>query len=381
MTTVNDIGSEVHAKLDEALAVAESKWAEELEPCLNLSERMLAALKSLSENAQRASAAFTNIVTCLAIKACRPVIDIRYHQAQIQSETTRGAGFNFRGISEVVIHPWLSHHRFEGAKSGWQTRTLERPKPYTMDYDENIGFVKDEFLSIFDEVENNSQPAEDALIYLVYAQVVKREQRKITLSIPKIQDIAAIVELFRMHFFYKYKASKGASRLPVLALHAIYSVLVPEVRRYQGKTLRKLQEHSAADSQTGSIGDIEVVDNESGEVFEAVEVKHDIPISEGIAADVQQKVMDKAITRYYILTTHEKCDTDECAKRVIRNIKAVYNCQVIANGVMPSLRYYLRMLEDPSDVFPAYIELLNSDKAVAHEHRTAWNEVVKNLKT
>lgn len=115
------------------------------------------------------------------------------------------------------------------------------------------------------------------------------------------------------------------------------------------------------------------------EIFEAVEVKHNLSITEAIAADVQLKVMDKVIARYYILTTHQNCEPDEGAKRIIDNIKAVYDCQVIANGVMPSIRYYLRLLDDPSAVFSAYVDLLQSDKAIAHEHRTGWNDVVMGI--
>jgi DNA (cytosine-5)-methyltransferase 1 len=155
--------------------------------------------------------------------------------------------------------------------------------------------------------------------------------------------------------------------------------MVPELKRYEGKTVVALNAHSAADSQTGSIGDIEVSDNENSEIFEAVEVKHALPIVESIAADVQLKVMDKSIARYYILTTHQNCEPDDGAKKIIENIKAVYDCQVIANGVMPTIRYYLRLLEDPSAIFPAYVELLQSDKAIAHEHRTAWNDVVMGI--
>lgn len=46
---------------------------------------------------------------------------------------------------------------------------------------------------------------------------------------------------------------------------------------------------------------------------------------------------------------------------------------------MPTIRYYLRLLEDPSAIFPAYVELLKSDKSIAHEHRTAWNEVIMGI--
>lgn len=371
-----DVGSDALAQLENSLLLAETAFASDGTLKVTISDRLRTSLDRLHARAQDASAAFTNIVTCLAIKSARPQADVRYHQTQIQKDTARSAGVNFRGISEDVVYPWLDRNRFEGAKSGWQTRTLERPKPYTLTYDENIAYVKTEFLSVFDELEENGQPPFEALTYLLHKQVVRREEVQITLSVPRTKNIGMIVDLFRSHFFRSYKGSKGASRLPVLALHAIYSAMVPELRRYSGKTVMPLNAHSAADSQTGSMGDIEVSDNESGEIFEAVEVKHGLQIVEAIAADVQTKIMDKPIQRYYILTTHPNCEPDEGAKKIIDNIKSVYNCQVISNGVIPTIRYYLRLLEDPSVVFPAYVQLLRVDKAIAHEHRIGWNEVV-----
>lgn len=374
-----DVASDALAQLDSVLALAETAFAAGIQPQVSISDRLKTSLEGIHAGGKEAAAALTNIVTCLAIKSARPSADVRYHQKQIQQDTDRPVGVNFRGISENTVYPWLSRNRFQGAKSGWQTRTLERPKPYKMNYAENIAVVKSEFLAVFDEVEEHGQSAFAALTYLIYKQVVWREEVKITLSIPKTQDIGTIVELFRLHFFRSYKGSRGASRLPVLALHAIYSVMVPELRRYAGKTVVALNAHSAADSQTGSIGDVEVSDDATGMIFEAVEVKHALPIVEAIAADVQLKVMDKAIARYYILTTHQNCEPDIGAKKIIENIKAVYDCQVIVNGVMPTIRYYLRLLEDPSAIFPAYVELLRNDKAIAHEHRTAWNDVVMGI--
>lgn len=374
-----DVPADVLRNLDGALTVAAAAFVLGAEPAVVLTGRMRESLEQLNLKAQQASGAFNNIITCLAIKTALPEADVRFHQSQIQHLTDRPAGVNFRRISETVVYPWLSRERFEGAKSGWQTRTLERPKPYKMNYDENIAHVKGDFLTVFDELEENNHPAVDALTYLLYMQVKRREEVKMTLSVPKTQDINLIVEMLKMHFFGKYGGARGASRLPVLALHAIYSSMVPELRRYIGKSVLPLQHHSAADAQTGSLGDIEVVDDISGHIFEAVEVKHGIQINEAIAADVQTKVMDKEISRYYILTTHENCEPDDGAKAIIRNIKSVYDCQVIANGVLATLRYYLRLLDDPSVFFPAYINLIQTDGALSHEHRLAWNEVVKRV--
>lgn len=340
-----------------------------------LSDRLDDALKEISSLSQKAATGFTNVVTCLAIKAAMPKVDMRYHQVQIQKNTDRPAGFNFRGVSEKTVYPWLNENTFEGAKSGWQTRTFERPKPYMLSYDENIGAIKNSFLTTFDEIEEYGESAEDALAFILHQQLVLRETKKIRMSLPRTNDIQLIVKLFEEHFFHSYKASSGASRLPVLALYSIYTILIQQLDRYKGMELKLLEEHSAADSQTGAVGDIEIINTETREVFEAIEVKHNIALNERIIADVAKKIMSKKVDRYYILTTHINCDPDDVLYRKIVTVKEMYDCQLIANGVIPSLKYYLRLVSEPSKVFKKYVELLENDKTIKHEHREVWNKL------
>lgn len=382
MVTINalDAGTEIQQKiivaLDNALSQALEMFDSGSAPKNKLSDRLTTSLSVLSEKSKKASTGFTNIVTCLAIKTALPNVDIRYHQVQIQNLTDRPAGFNFRGVSEKIVYPWLSSKSFEGAKSGWQTRTFERPKPYMETYDENIGDIKDAFLAVFDEIEEHGESAERALAYLAYRQLQLREKNKIMLSVPKTQDIQLIVDVFCKHFFHKYHASKGASRLPVLAIYAIYSVMIEQLKRFNGMSLKPLEAHSAADKQTGAVGDIEVIFDDTKEVFEAIEVKHNIPLSAGIIGEAGKKIQSKSVNRYYVLTTSSNCDPDEASMALISKIQALYNCQLIANGVVPTIKYYLRLLSDPSAVFPKYVALLQSDNAIAHEHREFWNVLV-----
>ena len=351
-----ELAGQIQSMLDEALQIAQLAFNsnnESNQEKWELSEKFLDALNKMSDYSDKASTGFTNIVTCLAIKAAKPNVDIRYHQVQIQNQIIKEkrAGFNFRGISEEVIYPWLSNQRFSGAKSGWQTRTFERPKPYLMSYEENIGAIKKPILTCFNEIEKKNQNALRGLAYIFYKQLLLREKNEIPLAIPKIKDISAIVKIFKDHFSYPYMASKGASPLPVLALYAIYSVMVEELERFKGMELRDLRDHSAADSQTGAVGDIEIARKDTGKIFEALEIKHNIQIDENIVNGVRDKIMDKEVDRYYILTTHSKCDpTDDGMDKKIQDINNMYHCQIIVNGVLPSLRYYLRMLSDPSKV-------------------------------
>lgn len=341
----------------------------------NISLEFIKALNGIAKLCEKASSGYLNVVTGMTIKAAYgKAIDVRYHQVQIQDQTDRPAGFNFRGVSEKIIYHWMEKHEFHGAKSGWQTRTYERPKPYFLSYDENIGDIKDYFLNTYDQLETKGQNAKYGLAFLMLRRIELREKTKISLAIPKIQDVILITHLFEQHFFYRYKDSKGASRLPVLALHSIYRVLMKELNRYNGKTLKDLESHSAADSQTGAIGDIEIA-NSDGSIFEAVEVKHQIPLSKELVDIAKQKIRGSQVDRYYILTTHQTHDPDMSVVAEVENVKRLLGCQMIVNGVIPSIKYYLRLLTNPGAVLPLYAHELESDKTIGFEHRDIWNKI------
>lgn len=374
MDNIKDI---MTAKLNAALDIAEDvingkdlpPFAEQIE------EQFLCALEKMSQKSAKASTGFTNLMTSLAIKAAMgDSVDVRYHQVQIQNQTSRPAGFNFRGHSESVIAVWLSQHEFNGAKSGWQTRTFERPKPYMMDYDENIGDIKHAFLTCYDQIETNGQDANAALAFLCWRQLQLRDAKRVVISAPNISDVLQITKYFSSHFGHKYKDSKGASRLPVLVLYAIYSVLVKELARYQGTSLKPLEAHSAADSQTGALGDIEVIRSD-GTVFEALEIKHGLPVTEGIVESVKKKIRGDRVDRYYILTTYASHEPDERVRSEVEVIKSLLGCQLIVNGVIPSIKYYLRLLSNPGDALLEYAMLLGTDPVISFEHKDVWNRI------
>lgn len=378
ISNIAEAHQRIPATLDALLSEAEAAWNANRSLIPNVSPDFLIALDYISDSSEKSSTAFTNILTGLAIKVALPLIDIRYHQEQIQSRTTAGAGFSFRTVSEDDVYPWLRRQKFDGAKSGWQTRTYERDDPYDLGYPHKIGGanspLKDNFLAVYDRVEAHGETAREALRYLLFRQVEKRHTQTIDFVTPKTQNIELIIDIFNRHFFYKYSA-KGASRLPVLALYALYQLIIPEMQRLNDKTLKPLESHVAADSRTGSVGDIEVTDI-GGSIFEAVEVKHGLKIDEKIITTAQEKIGKSGIKRYYILTTHDDCSLSDEHKKRISRIEELYDCVVIVNGVQSTLRYYLRLVTDPSSIFSSYISLLGNDPALSHEHRTAWNIVV-----
>jgi DNA (cytosine-5)-methyltransferase 1 len=198
----------------------------------------------------------------------------------------------------------------------------------------------------------------------------------VTLAVPAIEHPCEIKSLFEQHFCFKYKREKGASRLPVLALYAIYQVLVDEFERYAGKNLSPLQKLTVTYAKKGIVGKIEVL-QPNGEVFEAVEVKRHIAESEAMIEGLRSKVVTKHTERYYLLAM-DKCEPSGFEDCVARTRKLA-ECDVIIDGVASSIKYYLQLVSEPSCVFRNYLNLLVEDKAVLREHRMAWNTLVTQI--
>ena len=175
------------------------------------------------------------------------------------------------------------------------------------------------------------------------------------------------------HFAAGY-SEYGASRLPVLAVHAAYRQLVQEVKRYRGCRLGPLRPPAAKGSRTEPLGDVEVFGRD-GHVCEAVEVRHSLPITPQMVRSAFDRFKSRRrLERYYILSTSEKYDVEAVSDEILEAGRR-HDCQIIANGTAPGLKYHLRMPESADGFVEDYVKLLGEDEAVAHEHRKTWNRI------
>ncbi|MFC5714374.1 hypothetical protein ACFPU1_16635 [Thalassorhabdus alkalitolerans] len=357
------------------------------EESVDLPEGVKRAVQSFSEKVDTATTAFTNIVTCLIANITDQDIDPRYHRKPGEGEgmpsppSGKENWFSGRSISERIIYPWLNANNYRTAKSGWQTRTFERPRPYSLSYPENIDYVKGEFLLILDEIANGKVLAEDVLIYFLKLEEKEKEKRDQTIiNIAKFRSegdklIQDVINAFEEHF-----TLKDSARLPVLAMYATYQTVVSDIKKYDGFNLADLSSHEAADSRTGSLGDIEILDEGEDIIIEAIEIKHQIPIDEVIALKAKEKIEKSNVSRYYILTTHHSCnDVDAEVERVIKTIYKEHGCQLIINGVVPTMKYYLRLASKPEEIIEHYSKLLVADRRIKTHHLEEWDKIIRNL--
>lgn len=200
----------------------------------------------------------------------------------------------------------------------------------------------------------------------------------IDMARPAALSIDGIVSVLDGHFHGSYLA-EGASRLPILGIHAAYECLVKEFKRFQGKQLLPIANHTSADVRSGRIGDVEVADP-NGRPFEAVEVKHGIPITLGLVKDARNKFQTTPVDRFYLLSTAETSPQEMVLiAEEAQKIKNTHGCQVIVNGIMPSIKYYLRLLDDPYEFIECYVNLLENDTSIKFEHKKRWNELIGGL--
>ncbi|HPD59972.1 MAG TPA: hypothetical protein PLL29_08170 [Paludibacteraceae bacterium] len=323
---------------------------------------------------ESAKAVITVILTSAVYKRLNPDQDIRNHQTSIPN------GYSGRTFDSKFITPFLKSVKFPAmAESGWLTRSLEQKVPYDSNYSGAIkpDSLKSAFLQTIDFIQQGKD-IDKLLSFLFQGLIIQRNAQQIDLAKPLNLPIATIIDLLSKHFDTKY-SSEGASRLPVLALYAAYQCLINETKRFEGKVLLPMESHTSADSRSGRIGDIDIID-EKERAFEAVEVKHGIPITAQLVKDAFEKFKATQVNRYYLLFTAniDTSQADEINKEIER-IKNIHGCHVIANGLTNSLKYYLRLLSDTSEFIENYVNLIEIDTALKFEHKTEWNKIISQM--
>ena len=372
--------NQVRSILEDAYQLAASSDS----PYSDLSESQENWVNAIIEKAESFRGVLTVLITSLVKKIETPTQDVRYHQRKLPNSYS-GRGFDTRHITPFMKEKF---RRFAMAESGWLTRSLEQSSPYTLEYLGEIDntTVKDAFLQVLNDIEENKADPKKYLQAIFSALITLMKESQISFDFLKETQhtetvtIGKIVDLLRRHFSHDYGVS-GASRLPVLAVYSAYEMLM-EIQRYEGKTLLPLKSHTTADTKSRgirAIGDIEVMHDNN--FFEGVEIKHKIPISLGIVEDAYEKFKQISVSRYYLLTTAEPNVEDiDSVNDFVSEIHRQHGCEVIVNGILPSLKYYLRLLSGPQLFLEGYSKNLQLDfqqKAEIKEtHLRYWESLL-----
>ena len=327
-------------------------------------------LRVIVEYREKRKGVPTVLVTLLLKKMTHPYQDIRRHQAGMSG------GFSGRKLDTEIVTPFLKAESFPSmSESGWLTRSLEQAHPYDLEYPGQITpkRLKAAFLHLLDHVEKEgSAKARDYMLHLLAGYIEARDKSThLVLPRPVNLSIADVVDKVKSHFDTKVV---GAARLPVLAIHSILSVLTRETERYRRCDLLPLESHTASDSKTRLIGDVNILDAD-GRLFEGYEIKHNIRVTTGLIMDAYHKLRNTPVQRYYMLTTFPHEDYDDF-KPDIEHVAQGHGCQLIVNGVDRTLLYYLRLIGNTRSFIDAYVTHLENDAAINYSLKESWNQII-----
>lgn len=343
----------------------------------DIPEQIQQCVYSIANNSFKQKGVYTVLITLLVHKILFPSQDIRYHQSNMPG------GFSGRTIDTKFITPTLKELGLPSmAESGWLTRSLEQPFPYTLEYEGHISnpIVKKAFLVTVNYAQDTPDSCVNIVRLLLNRVLYIKSQYQIPIVPLKDPDkltISKTISALDSHFNYVY-GTHGGSKLPVIALYAIYQILIHELERYESCTLAPLGSHTASDLTSRTAGDIQIFKND--ELFEVVEIKLNRIIDNTLLRIAFEKIAKYNPKRYYILSNAGiKKEDVNSATKIIAQVKEKHGCQIILNGVTATIRYYLRLISSLESFIDNYSSLVSTDLELQAIHKNTWNKILLTL--
>lgn len=345
---------------------------------INLPSSIKPYVDYICNSIEKQRGVYTVLLTLGIHKLLHPSQDIRLHQDNMTN------GFSGRSVDTKYITPTLKELKLPSmSESGWLTRSLEQPYPYDLSYNGKVGNknVKTSFLKIVEFFENWSTFDITNVLRVILNHGIKiREKNKIVIQPIKNPDRITIDNVIKIldYFIHSNYKTSGGSKIPVICFYTIYQILMNELKRFDECELHDLGSHTSCDRTSKSSGDIEIF--KDGELFESLEIKYEIEIDLHIVNRVTEKILKYNPQRYYILSTLniKEDDYSEIISR-INQLKDEHGCQLIINGLLPTLKYYLRLISDLNLFISLLTTNLFEDTELKLVHKEKWSEILGEL--
>jgi len=172
--------------------------------------------------------------------------------------------------------------------------------------------------------------------------IIERDERQARLESLKkgLQEQAVELPLSSedtVRLIEQHLALRHSSRLPVLVVAAAYRAASGRL----GETVLRLHAHTAADKQTGALGDVEITLLDDNKVVTTYEMK-DKPVTAGDIDIAIQKIADGAEVQNYIFVTTAPIDpaVREYANQQYRELGGV---EIAVLDCIGFLRHFLHL--------------------------------------
>ena len=246
------------------------------------------------------------LMACLLGKLDRPEVDPRKPYTKIGGSDS----FSGRKYDEDYLTPFINQYQLPvNSTTAFLTPTFRNhDQPLTTDR-ELVGRPTELYRSVLVLIENvaeNRVSAESLLTEVIRVLLEIRDEQlhrinSLLSSLERSQGslplaTEAIIKLITQHL-----ACKNSSRLPVLIVAAAYQA----AKHHLGEQILSLQSHNAADSQTGSLGDLEITLQNESSVVTAYEMKMRAVTTSDIDSAISKILKARSKIQNYIFITTE----------------------------------------------------------------------------
>lgn len=283
------------------------------------------------------------LMACMLAKIDRPEIDPRKPYTEIGGKDS----FSGRTYDEQHLTHFINANQLPcNPTTGFLTpafRNIDKPLSTTVAIIGRPSQVYRDTVQILDDVAKGRVSAKDVLTDAIRFLVAVREEKKARMAtllvslqhntgaIPLSSE--AVVKLIEQHV-----ACKHSSRLPVLVVAAAYRAAADQL----GERALPLQAHTAADEQTGALGDVEICLMNDDRVVTIYEMKSKRVTIDDIDRALQKIAERKPRIDHYVFIT-----TDVIGDEVRTYAAAVYEktggTEIVVLNCIGFVRHFLHL--------------------------------------
>jgi DNA adenine methylase len=347
------------------------KKAESLEKPVSISEDIDEKLNILVSG--KVGAPLRVLLSLLLAKKLNPEVNLLYPVSNV--EEISGA-FSGRAIDENCVQILVEQFKLPlNPTTGFLTpsfRTLSLPIPEKLgDVIGKYRQVYNAFSSIIHKVQSGELDAEEVLVALLQKLIHLKREREEKIK-EKLQSASGELDLSAediVEIVERLLTLPRASRIPVLVVAALHIT----IEKCLGQKVRPLESHRAADSKTGSLGDIELVADD-GSVVRVYEIK-DREITETDIHNALEKIARleqerrRKLKQYLFITTKS---VDKSVLLVARNMYREIGIEMAVLDCLGFTRHFLHLF------FPFRLQFIsNLTKLLMEEPDSSLNHAVK----
>ena len=324
------------------------------------------------------------LMSCLLGKLINPKVDPRKPYTEIQDTNC----FSGRAIDEKYLATFLTKHELPcQSTTAFLTpvfRTNNRPLTLDIKLEGRPQNVISATIQLLDDVVKKRVSSENLFSESVRVLIGIRDENKTRMEslLKSMRTIASnfslssndILVLIQQHLL-----CKKSSRLPVLIVAAAYR----SVENKMGERVLSLNSHTAADLQTGALGDVEICLENDDAIVTVYEMKMKRVVKNDIDLAVKKIVRSSCRIHNYIFITTERIE-HECDEYATEFYEKTGGTEIAILDCLGFLKHFLHFFHRfRKDFLDHYQELVlaEPDSAVSQSLKEAFLTLRKNAES